>query len=176
MKAPLHAFGTAHLEQVRADLRALEAVGPVGSVRGMLLLGAYEKLAKAHGYRSGAFLTPRVSHIVVAAWTRNLRRGAQPALEIAFGPGYPASAAWDEISSALQRLEQASPSHPTVKGKGPHLEYPWDDGTPRVPERDLEIARQLCSPDRKLFARLLKLAQVLARDFDVLFPLGPAQK
>jgi hypothetical protein len=156
-----------YLEQARADLRGMTAMGSVSpSTLAMLCQMVFEKLAKAALLRQGAapIDTVRRSHRAASRLLLVLRR--QRGLFALLG----GAKIWEDVLWIVEALEA---SHPQLAAEhAPQLEYPWEDvhGAIRWPARDLQVARALGDSRRGLAARVFKFAELMDRQFDVLFP------
>lgn len=157
-------WSDALLAQARDDLRAAEALadarGPA-SVLAMLLQMVFEKLAKAALARTDepCFVAYRTSHaaasrLVIAIKNHNEYLGLRYA--------------WKDVLPLVQALERA---HPALARRGPHLEYPWEEGDKMgLPATHLSIVKQLADPLETKGPKLLRFARELSNRFDELFP------
>lgn len=150
--------------QAQEDLSAVEILtenlGPA-SVRAMLLQMVFEKLAKAALARVSVteFLAHRTSHVAASKMVRVIKTNAAY---------HDLHVDWKEVLPMIQSLERA---HPAVAKRGPHLEYPWEQG-PVIghPSQHLEIVRQLADPRNPRGPKLVRFARELCNKFNDIFP------
>jgi len=181
--ASLRDWANPFLEQAREDLRAARAARaapPPGcpSTFCMLLQMTFEKLGKAAFARDRSNLQapePPHSHQTVSRLLGNLER-APGGFTL---KGITSDKDRARIFSAIRELENAHPD--TVKKnmvshgfpQSPQLEFPWKNPTSGViewPARHLPIALRVNDPRDRIGADLLKFAEALESQFDVLFP------
>jgi hypothetical protein len=163
---PVGAWSDALLAQAREDLRAIEILSADGarpaSVLAMLLQMVFEKLAKAALARTDeqAFIACRTSHVAASRLVNQIKNHNK-FLQLRYS--------WKDVLPLVQALEKA---HPAVSKSGPHLEYPWEDGsTMRLPAT-IPIVMQLADPFDMKGPRLIRFAQELANKFDSIFQPG----
>lgn len=164
IKVSAQLWSDALLEQARDDLRAAETLagarGPA-SVLAMLLQMVFEKLAKAALARTDerCFVANRTSHAAASRLVKTIKNHNKY-----LGLRY----AWKDVLPLVQELERA---HPALARRGPHLEYPWEEGDKMgLPATHLSVVRQLADPLEMKGPRLLRFARELSNRFDELFP------
>jgi len=133
----------------------------------MLLQMTVEKLAKAALLRSGQTTLAKAttSHVAASPMVQVLERNREMLASLGSGNQH----AWKDVLPIVRELER---THPQVAASGPHLEYPWEsttNGTVLWPERDLQIARQLATPQSLVGERVIKFAERLSDRFDDIF-------
>jgi hypothetical protein len=166
-----------YVEQAGEDLRAARAaqLAACPSAFCMLLQMTFEKLGKAAFARrtpvAAGFVEPPHSHRTA---TRLLQY-------LALSPGGAPLAPSPAVSAAIWELELSHPAVVTqMMQQGgpqtPQLEFPWTDpatGDVHWPARHLPLARRAASPQDPIGAHLMRFADAIRADFDVLFPPHP---
>ena len=162
-------WAEAFFAQASEDLAAAKKLeGETPSVLAMLLQMTFEKMAKAALLRSGQATIEQVcrSHAAASRMLAVMKRNRSMLRTLGNGYEY----AWKDVLPVVTELERA---HPQLAGRGPQLEYPWeeaDSGGIRWPARDLPIAQRLAAPGSMLGSRVMKFAAQLEQQFDQVFP------
>jgi hypothetical protein len=156
-------WSVALLEQARQDLMAAEILATnrgSACVIAMLLQMYFEKLAKAALARTdiNCFKAYRTSHVAASRLISTLKNHGRY-VELHY--------AWKDILPLIQNLERA---HPAIAKRGPHLEYPWEQGDRMgLPQSDLQIVRNFEDPTNPVGPKLFRFARELSNRFDELF-------
>lgn len=160
-------WANGYLQQARADLRAAEALaGAEPSVTLMLLQMTLEKLAKAALLRaSWASLATVVSSHQGAV---RLFRALTNRRDLCRRLGFSQQAIKGRILPFVDQLERLQPS---LAGRGPNLEYPWETphGEVHWPAQHLDAAHSI-RPETNDWRMLVALLRNLRDRFDQLFP------
>ncbi len=168
ISAPQEQWTRALLHQAREDLAAAERLATPSkpgdpsceSIVCMLLQMTFEKIGKAQLARSArdAFIRHRMSHATASKLLEALKSAKLPQ----FG---------QKFKSVLPFVKALERAHPALTKHGPHLEYPWEDGTNVATPSKLQVVRDIFDPLAPHRLRnLIQLANALIRDFDDLFP------
>jgi hypothetical protein len=177
--ATLRDWANPFLEKAKEDLRAARAVYGAGSPSTfcMLLQMTFEKLGKAdfaRSTKSPQITEPPHSHQTASRLVLLLER-APGGLAL---KGIETDKDRGRVFAAVRELENA---HPDTVNKGvqrglarwPQLEFPWENpssGAIEWPAQHLPIARRASDPRERLGADLLKFADALVMQFNMLFP------
>jgi hypothetical protein len=156
-----------YLEQARADLRGVRAMGSASpSTLAMLLQMVFEKYAKAALLRQRTLPLDAVrrSHRAASQMLLSLRR--QRAVFALLG----GAKVWEDVLWVVDALEAAHPQLAAVHA--PQLEYPWEDvhGAIQWPARDLQVAKALGDSKRGLAPRVFQFAELMDQQFEAMFP------